>query len=190
MVEILPVDFLPSLRTELECNHQRNVVDAKIVPNTLKFTTENTCFWGKLGRYIKISYSDLTPIGQTSFMNIIHGITLILVYQLLGEVTSRALDLSIPGPVIGMLYLFLTLLWIKQVPKVVEQTSKGLLNHLSLMFVPAGVGMMVYFEQISQEWMPIGVTLIISTVLTILVTAWLMQWVMRWLKRRENAHDA
>ena len=43
-------------------------------------------------------------------MNFLNGITLLLIYQLVGEVSARLLQLPIPGPVLGMLLLFISLL--------------------------------------------------------------------------------
>ncbi|MDH5302291.1 MAG: CidA/LrgA family protein [Gammaproteobacteria bacterium] len=107
-------------------------------------------------------------------MNFINGITILLVYQLIGEVTVISLGISIPGPVLGMFMLFVTLMIRKGVPEAVEAGANALLSHLSLLFVPAGVGLMVHFSRISDEWIPIGVALIVSTVVTMISTAFIM----------------
>lgn len=114
-------------------------------------------------------------------MNFLNGITLLLVYQLVGEVTVRLLDVPIPGPVLGMVMLFVTLLIRGQAPDSVDQASSALLSHLSLLFVPAGVGMMVHFDRIAQEWVPITLALLLSTIITMVATALIMQLTSRWL---------
>ena len=101
-------------------------------------------------------------------------LTLILICQLAGEFTVEALGLPVPGPVLGMLLLFLFLVVKRSVPTELSQVSAGLLNNLSLMFVPAGVGVMVHFKLLGEDVLPISVALIFSTVLTIAVTALLM----------------
>jgi holin-like protein len=106
------------------------------------------------------------------------GITLLLVYQLIGEVISLALRLPVPGPVIGMLLLFLTLIARGSVSDELRNTANGLLSHLSLLFVPAGTGVMVHMGRIADEWLPITVALVGSTVLTIAVTALVMRALM------------
>jgi len=114
-------------------------------------------------------------------MNFLTGITLLLAYQLVGEVTVRLLALPIPGPVLGMVMLFVTLLIRGQIPKSLNNASNALLSHLSLLFVPAGVGMMVHFDRIADEWLPITLALFLSTVITMVATAVIMQITTRWL---------
>jgi len=112
-------------------------------------------------------------------MNLIYGLTVLLVYQLIGEVSVHALDIPVPGPVVGMALLFLTLLIRGGVTEPVERTAEGLLLHLSLLFVPAGVGMMVHFDRLAAEWLPVLSALVLSTVLTLVSTAWLMRGMQR-----------
>ncbi|MBW7470953.1 CidA/LrgA family protein [Marinobacter sp. M216] len=127
-------------------------------------------------------------------MQFLNGITLLLVYQLVGEVTVRLAGVPIPGPVLGMVMLFITL-WIRgQAPESVEQASSALLAHLSLLFVPAGVGMMAHFDRIADEWIPITFALLLSTVITMVVTALVMQLTTRWLVKpvaatEEQGHE-
>lgn len=107
-------------------------------------------------------------------MEVLHGITILLVYQLVGEVGVRFLGLPLPGPVLGMLLLFLTLLARRGPGKGLEDVSGGLLAHLSLLFVPAGVGLMVHWDRLAAEWLPIAAALLLSTVLTMAFCAGLM----------------
>ena len=101
----------------------------------------------------------------------IGALTLLLVYQLVGEVIARGLGLPVPGPVLGMLLLFLTLWWRGGPGRELQETSGHLLQHLSLLFVPAGTGVMLHFARLGQEWLPIAVSLVVSTVVTLAVTA-------------------
>lgn len=105
--------------------------------------------------------------------------TILLLYQLAGEVLSQGLALPVPGPVIGMALLFVTLLVRGRVPDALQATSRGILSQLSLLFVPAGVGVMVHAGRIGQEWLAIVAALLGSTVLTLAVTAWVVQWLGR-----------
>ena len=122
-------------------------------------------------------------------MPLINAITLLLIYQLAGEVSVRLLGLPVPGPVVGMVMLFITLMIRGQMVKAVEPASSALLGHLSLLFVPAGVGLIVHFNRLGNEWLPISVTLLLSTIITMAVTALVMQWVTRLTARREPNHD-
>ena len=79
-------------------------------------------------------------------MRVLNGITILLAYQLLGEVGALVLRIPIPGPVLGMLLLFITLLLRRHTSASLDTASTALLRHLSLLFVPAGVGMIVHFD--------------------------------------------
>lgn len=117
-------------------------------------------------------------------MDFLNGITLLLMYELAGEFSVHLLHIPVPGPVIGMLMLFITLLLKGRATPALESASNGLLSHLSLLFVPAGVGIMAHFDRIATEWLPIVVSLLLSTVLTMIVTALTMQVSARLLTRK------
>jgi len=102
-------------------------------------------------------------------------VTLLLVCQLLGEAAVRLVDLPIPGPVVGMALLFAGLLVRGgEPPAALAHVARGLLDNLALLFVPAGVGVMIHLSLVRDEWLPIVGALIGSAVLTVAVTALLM----------------
>ncbi len=108
-------------------------------------------------------------------------LTLIFACQLVGETIVRGVGLLLPGPVIGMAILFAFLVirrWVKteEIPGDLARVADALLANLSLLFVPAGVGIMVHLGLLKTDLLPLGTALIVSTVLTIAVTAFLMQW--------------
>jgi holin-like protein len=107
---------------------------------------------------------------------VLFSITVLLLCQLAGEVIARLTHLPVPGPVIGMLLLFVGLVIRRGVPEQLEKTGTTLLSHLSLLFIPAGVGVMVHLKLIAGEWLPITAALVGSTALTIAVTGLAMQW--------------
>ncbi|NMG15158.1 CidA/LrgA family protein [Aromatoleum bremense] len=108
----------------------------------------------------------------------IGALTLLLVFQLVGEVLVRALDLPIPGPVVGMGLLFVTLIVRRGPGEQLRGTANGVLQHLSLLFVPAGTGVMLHFQRLADEWLPLTVALVFSTLLSITVAALLLQRLM------------
>lgn len=114
----------------------------------------------------------------------ITGFMVLLLFELLGEVLVLLLNLPTPGPVVGMLLLLMTLLFLGKIPEDLDKTANTLLSHLSLLFVPAGVGVMVHFQRIRSEWLAILIALLASTVVTLVVTAWTMQVSSYWLARR------
>ncbi len=101
-------------------------------------------------------------------------VTLIFCCQLAGELGVAALGLPLPGPVAGMVLLFLGLVVNKGIPPDLARVADALLPNLSLLFVPAGVGVLLHAGLIGRELVPIAVALVGSTLATIAVTALLM----------------
>jgi holin-like protein len=106
-------------------------------------------------------------------------IALLLVCQLAGESLRLVTDLPVPGPVIGMAILFVGLVVKGGLPEGLRTTATGLLSNLSLLFVPAGVGVMLHVALLKHEWLPLTLALVGSTVITVAVTALLMTWLAR-----------
>ena len=107
----------------------------------------------------------------------IRAMTILLVYQLVGEALVMAADLPVPGPVMGMMFLFVTLLVRGSLPEDVQTTAQGMLRHLSLLFVPAGVGVIVHATVVADARIWVVLTLVLSALLTLAVTGWTMQLV-------------
>ena len=101
--------------------------------------------------------------------------TLLLIYQLVGELFVRILGLPFPGPVVGMAFLFLTLLVKGHVSTELKTGTGSLLQHLSLLFVPAGTGVVLHLQRIGDELLPISVALIASSLAGLAVTAWVIK---------------
>jgi holin-like protein len=126
----------------------------------------------------------------------IASLSLILLCQLVGEVIARGLFLPMPGPVLGLLLLLLLLLARDRFTALargplqgdgVENASRGLLANLSLLFVPAGVGVVQKLDLIAAHGIAIAVVLAISVVVTLLVTVATFLAASRWLARRRSA---
>jgi holin-like protein len=109
----------------------------------------------------------------------IASLSLILLCQLAGEVIVRGLMLPMPGPVVGLLFLLLLLLARDRFAILargplkdggVESASRGLLANLSLLFVPAGVGVVQELDLIAAHGIAIIAVLAVSVVITLLVT--------------------
>jgi holin-like protein len=101
----------------------------------------------------------------------ITGLLILLGFQLAGELIAQLTGWPIPGPVLGMILLFATLLIRGGAPKGLDRTARSLLKHLSLLFVPAGSGIVAYLTLIEQEWLPLSAALVGSTVLAMAITA-------------------
>lgn len=99
------------------------------------------------------------------------GLTLILGCQLLGEVSARLLGLPVPGPVLGMVLLLAGIALYGEVPAGVRLVGENLLRYLPLLFVPAGVGLVVHGQRLAADAWPIAAAIVGSTLLALLVTA-------------------
>ena len=120
----------------------------------------------------------------------IPGFLILLVCQLIGEVLARAFDLPAPGPVVGLALLTLALVvWRRWRPFSDEalaasdlgRVAFGLLGALSLLFVPAGVGVVQYAGLLADHALALGAALVVSTLATLLVTVFVFIAVKRWL---------
>jgi holin-like protein len=104
-------------------------------------------------------------------MDMLRALATLLVFQCLGEGVSYLLHLPIPGPVIGMLLLLGFLSIRPRAAQAIEPTALELLRHLSLLFIPAGVGIMASAQTVSGQIGAIVVAIVVSTTAAIAVTA-------------------
>ncbi len=101
----------------------------------------------------------------------INAMLVLLAYQLVGEVIVRTVSIPVPGPVVGMLLLFITLLLRDSLVTKIEKTTQTILQNLTLLYVPAAVGVMVHLSLLQREGLAIVITLVASLLVTIMVTA-------------------
>ena len=94
-------------------------------------------------------------------------LAIILTFQLVGEIVSQALDLPLPGPVVGLLLLVGTCLARPALAQRIRPATLGLLQHLSLFFVPAGVGIVAHWDLLRDEGVGLALAVVGSTVLAI-----------------------
>ncbi len=117
----------------------------------------------------------------------VSGLLVLIGCQLLGEAMQRASGVPVPGPVIGLL-LLLAVLVIRGGPSsTLESSSRGLLKHLPMLFVPAGTGVLVHLELIRAEWLPITASVLGSSVIAIVATATAMRIADRMARGTETA---
>jgi holin-like protein len=102
--------------------------------------------------------------------------TVLLACQLVGEVVTRLLNLPVPGPVLGMMVLFCGLVVRGHVPHDLGAVTGELLQNLSLLFVPAGVGVMLHANLLADNWLALSLALVLSATVTIIVTGLIMNW--------------
>ena len=103
------------------------------------------------------------------------GLAWLLAFQSIGELLARGLGLPFPGPVVGMLLLLLALR-LELVRQPVGLCADFLLSHLSLLFVPVGVGVMTHLSLVSQYGFRMLAVVVLSTLAGLAVTALCLYW--------------
>jgi putative effector of murein hydrolase LrgA (UPF0299 family) len=104
-------------------------------------------------------------------VELLTAFAVLLVFQCLGEGLVFLTGWPVPGPVTGMLLLLATLVAVPPLQTVVEAGANELLRHLSLLFVPAGVGIVVAASSAGGQWLAIVASVVVSTIATLAVTA-------------------
>ena len=110
----------------------------------------------------------------------VYAITLFFLCQLAGEVLVRAVGVTFPGPVLGMGLLFIILMVRGRSTETIDGVADTLLRNLSLLFVPAAVGVVQQADLIAANWLAISAALVFSTVATLVVTVFVFRAVARW----------
>ncbi|GAB1361638.1 CidA/LrgA family protein [Rhodobacter sp.] len=101
----------------------------------------------------------------------IQAMILLLGFQLAGEATSRALSLPVPGPVLGLVALTVALAVSPRLMAMTRPLAEGVLAHLSLLFVPAGVGVIGHLSALGEMGPSLAAAILISTAAAIAVGA-------------------
>jgi putative effector of murein hydrolase LrgA (UPF0299 family) len=109
----------------------------------------------------------------------IAGLVQILFFQGLGEMLSRLVLPFMPGPVIGLVLMLGWLAVRRSVPPDVDMVATALVQHLGLLFVPAAVGVVMFWPQLKSHALAVSAALIASVALTIAVPALLLRLVAR-----------
>ncbi len=117
-------------------------------------------------------------------MNALRGLAVLLVLQAIGEALAHALALPFPGPVVGMI-LLIPALTLAPLREPVQAAAEVLLGHLSLLFIPVGVGVITHLDMISRYGVRLLVVIVVSTWIGMAVTALLLNV----LLRREQAGE-
>lgn len=112
-------------------------------------------------------------------------LTTILIFQLIGETLTRTLGLIVPGPVLGMALLLLFFVAAPKAAAAIQPTAQGLLSHLSLLFVPAGVGIVGHLDRMGSDGPAILLALLVSTALSIVVGALVFSRIAIWMGAEE-----
>ncbi|HEX5841497.1 MAG TPA: CidA/LrgA family protein [Pseudomonas sp.] len=117
---------------------------------------------------------------------LLRGLSWLVLCQLLGTAINVLLLPMLPGPIIGMLLLFVFLLLRGEVGEPLHLASSSLLKYLPLLLVPPAVGVMAYAEAIAADFWAVAGALLLSLLVSILFAGWLMQKLIDRQQRREE----
>ena len=119
----------------------------------------------------------------------IRALTVLLACQLAGEAIAAASGAPLPGPVIGLALLLIALILSPTLMRWLRETATGLVAHLSLLFVPASVGLIQHAARIQAEWLPILAAIFVSTIASIAVAALVFALTARWIGLPAEGED-
>ena len=112
----------------------------------------------------------------------LNSIFIILLFQLLGEFIQKVFELSIPGPVIGLIFLLSVMLIIKKINKQdtgfetkLVNSAENLLTYLPLLFIPVGVGVVMHLSLLEENLVSVILIIIIGTLLTLALTGFVFE---------------
>jgi holin-like protein len=103
------------------------------------------------------------------------GLAILFCFLAVGEQASRLARIPVPGSVLGMLLLAAALRLGLLRAESVQAAAEALLDNLSLLFVPAGVGLMLYLDLPARDWWSVLAALVPSTFLVMAAVGWLQQ---------------
>lgn len=106
--------------------------------------------------------------------HMLKSLTILLAFQALGELLSFSLFPSIPGPVLGLIALLAFFFIRGGVPADLQSTANVFTANLGLLFVPAAVGVVVFWPVLAEFGVVILITLLVSVVVTLVGTAWVL----------------
>ena len=114
---------------------------------------------------------------------------IIIAFSFLGELLHYFLPLPIPASIYGIVLLFvaLELKWVKV--KDIRETSSFLIAVMPVMFIPAGVGLIVYWPQLKEFLIPICVIIVVSSILVMFVTGKTSDLLIRNNKKGDANHE-
>ncbi|TBU90985.1 CidA/LrgA family protein [Stutzerimonas kirkiae] len=117
---------------------------------------------------------------------LLRGLTWLVLFQLLGTMLNVLFLPMLPGPIIGLLLLFLSLLVRGHVSEPLQLAASSMLRYLPLLLVPPAVGVMAYAAQILEHFWAIVGVLVISLALSLVFSGWMMQMLIRRQKARRE----
>lgn len=112
----------------------------------------------------------------------LQAFVLLLAFQLVGEILVRLIPIGIPGPVAGMVLLAVGCIVSLKLRIACEKAAAVLLSNLSMLFLPAAVGVVQFLPLLQSQGLVIGTAILVSTVLALAVTALVFRFMVHRMK--------
>ena len=125
--------------------------------------------------------------GEKENMKYVRQFLLILAISFIGELLKYVLPLPIPASIYGMAILFAGLMTGLIKLEAVKDTGKFLIEIMPLMFIPAGVGLMVSWGRLKPVLVPVCVVTVVTIITVMAVTGRVSQFVIRRDRKRRIA---
>ena len=122
------------------------------------------------------------------------SIFIIFLFQLIGESVQKYFELTMPGPVIGLILLLISFILLKNSKNIfvnkakneIVSTATHISNYLSLLFVPIGVGVVMHLSYLEKNYIEVLGVIFFSTILTIGFTALVMETINNRFKKNDR----
>mgnify|MGYP002768577204 FL=1 len=111
------------------------------------------------------------------FMKIYFQLLIIFGFSFVGDTLSNSLHLPVPGSILGMIFLFLALQFKVLKFTDVDEVGSFLINNMTILFLPAGVGIMAKWSLISDFWWQIAVIVLLALIVNVFVLGHLVQFI-------------
>lgn len=111
------------------------------------------------------------------FMKIYFQLLIIFGFSFVGDTLSNSLHLPVPGSILGMIFLFLALQFKVLKFTDVDEVGSFLINNMTILFLPAGVGIMAKWSLISDFWWQIALIVLLALIVNVFVLGHLVQFI-------------
>lgn len=110
-------------------------------------------------------------------MKVYFQLLIIFGFSFVGDTLSNSLHLPVPGSILGMIFLFLALQFKVLKFTDVDEVGSFLINNMTILFLPAGVGIMAKWSLISDFWWQIAVIVLLALIVNVFVLGHLVQFI-------------
>ncbi|EKF51499.1 CidA/LrgA family protein [Lactococcus garvieae] len=110
-------------------------------------------------------------------MKIYFQLLIIFGFSFVGDTLSNSLQLPVPGSILGMIFLFLALQFKVLKFTDVDEVGSFLINNMTILFLPAGVGIMAKWSLISEYWWQISLIVLVALAINVFVLGHLVQFI-------------